>query len=68
MEKIKSNNKEITMRERKVSDLVMLDRIEGEMGKLVALVVNLCELPEEEVLAMSAADFKPYREKANSFL
>lgn len=68
MEKIKLKGKDITVREPKVSDLVMLDKVEGEMGKMVALIVNLCELPEAEVLAMSAKEFKPFREEINSFL
>jgi hypothetical protein len=68
MRTIKLKDKDIKVREPKVSDLVMLDKVEGEMGKMVALIVNLCELPEDEVLAMSAKEFKPFREEINSFL
>ena len=68
MIEIKLKDQVVKMREPKVSDLVMLDKVDGEMAKMVALTVNLCQLTEDEVLAMSSKEFKPFREKINSFL
>lgn len=68
MKKIQLTDKEVTMREPKVSDLMMLDNIEGDMAKEVALIVNLCELSQSEVEEMAFPEYKKLKKEVTAFL
>jgi len=68
MIEIKLGDKKITMREPKVSDLKMLDSIEGEMNKEITLISNLCELPIDEIEALSYPEYKPFKKAVTAFL
>ena len=66
--KIKLSNKEVTMREPKVRDMMILDEIEGEGHKELALIANLCQLPPEDVMDLTMKDYKNLQKAAQSFL
>jgi len=68
MIEIKLDGKKVTMREPKVSDLMMLDSIEGEMAKEAALVSSLCELPLDEVSGLAYSKYKPFKKAVTAFL
>jgi len=68
MIEIKLGDKKITMREPKVSDLKMLDSIEGEMSKEITLISNLCELPIDEIEALPYPAYKPFKKAVTAFL
>ena len=68
METIKLSNKDVTMREPKVRDMVALDDVSGETQKEVMLIVSLAQLPEEEVLDMGVKDYRKLQKVAQGFL
>jgi len=69
MKKIKlSNGTEVTMREPKVKDMRAVNGIADELDREVAMLVNLCEMPEDEIDALSPKDFKKLDEALQDFL
>jgi len=68
MKKITLSNKEVSMREPKVRDMVALDDISGEAHKEVMLIVNLAQLPEDEVMDMGVKDYRKLQKVAQGFL
>jgi len=62
------SNKEVTMREPKVRDIVALDDIDSEAQKEVMLIVNLAQLPEDEVMDMGVKDYRKLQGAAQDFL
>ncbi len=68
MKTIKLSTKEVTLREPKVRDMVALDDIDGEAKKEVMLIVNLAQLPYDEVMDMGVKDYRKLQKAAQSFL
>jgi len=68
MIKITLGDKQVTMREPKVSDLKMLDSIEGEMAKEITLISHLCEIPIDEIEVLSYPEYKPFKNAVTDFL
>jgi len=69
MKKIKlSNGTEVTMREPKVKDMRAVNSIADEFEREVAMLVNLCEMSEDELNDLSAKDFKKLDEALQGFL
>ena len=69
MKKIKlSNGTEVTMREPKVKDMRSANGISDEFEREIAMLVNLCEISEDEIDALPAQDFKKLDEALQSFL
>ncbi len=69
MKKIKlSNGTEVEMREPKVKDMRLVNGIADELDKEIAMLVNLCEMSEDEIDALSAKDFKKLDEALQDFL
>lgn len=69
MKKIKlSNGTEVTMREPKVKDMRSVNGISDELEREIAMIVNLCEMSEEEIDALPTKDFKKLDEALQGFL
>ena len=69
MKKIKlSNGTEVTMREPKVKDMRLVNGIADELEKEIAMLVNICEMTEDEINELSAQDFKKLDEALQDFL
>jgi hypothetical protein len=69
MKKIQlSNGVEVTMREPKVKDMRLVNNMENELDKEIAMLVNLCEIPEDEIDNLPAKDFKKLDEALQDFL
>jgi len=69
MKKIKlSSGVEVEMREPKVKDMRLVNGIADELDKEIAMLVNLCEMPEDEINELSAQDFKKLDEALQDFL
>lgn len=69
MKKIKlSNGTEVTMREPKVKDMRLVNGIADELDREVAMLVNLCEMSEDEIDNLSGKDFKKLDKALQDFL
>ena len=69
MKKIKlSNGTEVTMREPKVKDMRLVNGITDELDREVAMLVNLCEMSEDEIDNLSGKDFKKLDKALQDFL
>ena len=69
MKKIKlSTGVEVEMREPKVRDMRLVNGIADELDKEIAMLVHLCEMPEEEIDNLSGKDFKKLDEALQDFL
>lgn len=69
MKKIKlSSGVEVEMREPKVKDMRLVNGITDELDKEIAMLVNLCEISEDEIDNLSGKDFKKLDEALQDFL
>ena len=69
MKKIKlSSGVEVEMREPKVKDMRLVNGITDELDREVAMLVNLCEMSEDEIDNLSGKDFKKLDEALQDFL
>ena len=69
MKKIKlSTGIEVEMREPKVKDMRLVNGISDELDKEIAMLVNLCEMSEDEIDNLSGKDFKKLDEALQDFL
>ena len=59
---------ELTLRRPKVRDLERMDKVAGEMAKVVALVADLAELAPDQVRELDAEDFSAVAEALGDFL
>lgn len=68
---VKDGNEEIstiTLRRATVRDILVMNSIEGNIAKTVAMVAQLSDLPRDVVEAMDASDFVEASEKVADFL
>jgi hypothetical protein len=56
------------MREPKVKDMRLVNNMENELDKEIAMLVNLCEISEDEIDNLPAKDFKKLDEALQDFL
>ena len=69
MKKIKlSTGVEVEMREPKVKDMRMVNGITDELDKEIAMLVNLCEMSEDDIDNLSGKDFRKLDEALQDFL
>lgn len=69
MKKIKlSSGVEVEMREPKVKDMRLVNGINDELDKEIVMLVNLCEISEDEIDNLSGKDFKKLDEALQDFL
>ena len=66
--KIKLSNQTVEMREPKVKDMRAVDGIESNLEQEIKMLVNLCELTEEEIDNLSSKDFAKLDEQLQIFL
>ena len=68
---VKDGNEEIstiTLRRATVRDILVMNSIEGNIAKTVAMVAQLSDLPRDVVETMDASDFAEVSEKVADFL
>lgn len=58
----------LTFREPKTGDMVVLDKFKGEMGKMVALIATIAEVPIQVIDATSLKDFQGISEVVGPLL
>lgn len=66
--KIELSNQTVEMREPKVKDIRAVDGIESNLEREIKMLVNLCELTEEEIDNLSSKDFAKLDEQLQIFL
>ncbi len=59
---------ELTLRRPKVRDIERLDKVSGEMAKMVTLVADLAELTPDQVRELDIEDFTAVSEQLADFL
>lgn len=68
MKEIQLTHQAVTMREPKVRDLMIMDKVQGEAKKEVILLSSLCQLTEDEILDLSMSDYSKLQKELQSFL
>jgi hypothetical protein len=66
--KIELATQTVEMREPKVKDMRAVDGIESNLEREIKMLVNLCEMTEEEIDDLSSKDFAKLDEQLQSFL
>lgn len=66
--KIELSGQTVEMREPKVKDMRAVDGIESNLEREIKMLVNLCEMTEEEIDNLSSKDFAKLDEQLQSFL
>ena len=59
---------ELALRRPRVRDLERMDKVTGEMAKVVAMVADLAELSPDQVRDLDAEDFSAVAEALGDFL